>query len=244
VVTVPASTSITNGYCAQWVVSGSVKTLGQASAACGSGGGGSGTVNSGAANQVACYASTGTTVQGCDQVDIKEFPAANCFNNAAAGMGWSTAVTPTCTNESVNVGGYIALTSSTSAQFLWHIPKDWDTSTTPYLSVDFATGDTNSAHTVIPTIQVGCAALNGTATDNPALQTAHSMSTVTLSGGTAHYLYESTVTMNSTDLTSCVAPGLMIVQVSRSGSDTGSATAFEAYVATITYQRKPVAQAN
>jgi hypothetical protein len=45
VVTVPASTSITNGNCAQWVVSGSVKTLAQASGACGIGGGGSSGTN-------------------------------------------------------------------------------------------------------------------------------------------------------------------------------------------------------
>lgn len=59
---VPSSTGITNGDCANWVKSGSTIMLGDAGAACGSGG--SGTVNSGTSGQIAYYSGTGTAVSG------------------------------------------------------------------------------------------------------------------------------------------------------------------------------------
>jgi hypothetical protein len=169
-------------------------------------------------------------------------PAANC-NNATAGAGWSipSGGTVTCRAGSVNLGGYIAITdtSTTFAQFALAIPGDWDTANGPYIRFQLAYPGTDgaSSHTIIPQINVACISATSGISDNPALNGVHSSSTITLSSATANLFFStSNVQMNSTDTTNCVANGWMIIQVGRATDTATSAANF--YGATVTWPHK------
>ena len=202
----------------------------------------------GTAGQI--FASGGASADGA-YIDFPEryfIPAANC-NNATAGTGWSipSGGTVTCRAGTYNLGGYIAITdtSSTFAQFTLAIPEDWDTGTLPYIRFQLAYPGTDgsSSHTIIPQIKVSCTGNGGTTTDDIAFQAAHSLSTITLSSATANLFFStSNVQMNSTDTTNCVAGGLMIIQVGRATDTATSAANF--YGATVTFPRLLAVQAN
>jgi hypothetical protein len=175
-------------------------------------------------------------------------PAANC-NNTTAGAGWSipSGGTATCRAGTNNLGGYIAITdtSSTFAQFTLAIPENWDTAVDPYIRFQFAYPGTDgaSSHTIIPQFKVSCTGSGGTTTDDIAFQAAHSTNTITLSSATANLFFSTaTIQMNSTDVTNCVAGGLMIVQVGRATDTATSAVNF--YGATVTFPQLDIAQAN
>jgi hypothetical protein len=175
-------------------------------------------------------------------------PAANC-NNTTAGAGWSipSGGTVTCRAGTNNLGGYIAITdtSTTFAQFAVTIPEDWDTGTDPYsrFQLAYPGTDGSSSHTIIPQIKVSCAKGDGSTTDDVSFNAAHSSSTITLSSATANeFFVSSNVQMNSTDVTGCVAGSLMIIQVGRATDTATSAVNF--YGATVTFPRLITVQAN
>jgi hypothetical protein len=179
-----------------------------------------------------------------DFPDQKIIPAANC-NNATAGPGWSipSGGTATCRAGTNNLGGFIAITdtSSTFAQFAIVVPEDWDTATNPYVRLQIASTDATNGHTIIPQIKVSCQKGDGSTTDDVSFNAAHSLSTTTLNGNANRFWSGSTVQMNSTDVTGCVAGALMIIQVGRA---TDTATNAEFYSATVTFPRLLVVQAN
>jgi hypothetical protein len=185
---------------------------------------------------------------GLDLPQIAFFPAANC-PGGSPGQSWSQAapISATCRAGSNNIGGYISITdtSSTFAQFQAPIPLDWETSTNPYIRVGLiSVSDTTNGHTVIPQIQVSCpTAQNGTVSDDHAFATAHALTTITFGGSAvANGFYTTSVQMNSTDMTGCVAGGFMIVQVGRSTDTATGVIGFE--YASITWPRLPAVQAN
>jgi hypothetical protein len=171
-------------------------------------------------------------------------PAANC-NNATAGAGWSIGASGSvvCRAGTNNLGGYIPITDTTSsfAQFFVVIPEDWNTGINPYIRFQVASTDVNSGHTIIPQIQVSCAKGDGSTTDDVTFNAAHSSSTITLNTTNHQFWSNSSMQMNSTDMTGCVAGALMIIQVGRA-SDTASNAEF--YSATVTIMRNLVQQAN
>ena len=188
------------------------------------------------------------TQTGIDFPETLFIPAANC-NNTTAGAGWSipSGGTVTCRAGTNNLGGYIAITdtSSTFAQFTLAIPFDWDSATLPYIRFQLAYPGTDggSAHTIIPQVKVACTTATSGVSDDPSFQTAHSSSTITLSSATANFFFStSNVQFNSTDMTGCVAGGLMIVQVGRATDTATSAANF--YGATVTFPRLLTVQAN
>lgn len=226
---------------------------------------GSGTVNSGTANQTGYYAGAGTTISGVgpgtagqlyksagtgsapsfvDLPDTKFIPAANC-NNTTGANGWSigSGGTVSCRAGTNNLGGYIQIsdTSSTFAQFAVVIPEDWDSATNPYIRFFLASTDTTSGHTIIPSIQVSCGKGDGTTTEDIAFNAAHSASTVTTNTTNHQFWSTSNVQMNSTDVTGCAAGSLMIVQVGRA---TDTSTNAQFYGAQITFPRQVIVQAN
>ncbi len=175
-------------------------------------------------------------------------PAANC-NNTTAGAGWSigSGGTVTCRAGTNNLGGYVAITdtSSTFAQFTLPLPEDWDSATLPYIRFQLAYPGTDggSSHTIIPQIKVACTTATSGVSDDPSFAAAHSSSTITLASATANFFFStSSVQTNSTDMTSCVAGGLMIVQVGRATDTATSAVNF--YGATVTFPRLLAVQAN
>lgn len=175
-------------------------------------------------------------------------PAANCVN-AVAGSGWSggASLVPGCRAGTNNVGGYVAITDTSSSfgQFNVHIPADWDTGTLPYIRFDLAYpgADGSSAHTIIPAFKISCTGTAGTTSDDVTFNASHSSSTITLSSATTNLFFStSNIQMNSTDTTGCSAGGMMIVQVGRATDTATSAANF--YGATITFPRLLTVQAN
>lgn len=200
----------------------------------------------GTSGQVFVSQGSSTKPTYIDFPDVKTIPAANC-NNTTGGNGWSIGASGvvSCRAGTNNQGGYITITdtSSTFAQFYLHIPKDWDTSTNPYIEVDLSSTDTTSGHTIIPQIKVSCpTAVNGTASDDATFAAAHSLTTITIgASAVSNGFYTTSVQMNSTDTTGCVAGGAMIVQIGRA---TDTATSADFYAATVTIPRLIVVQAN
>jgi hypothetical protein len=202
----------------------------------------------GTAKQLMLWGGAGSAPTAIDFPERYMIPFANCNNTtAAAGVSIGSGGTVTCRAGTNNLGGYVSITdtASTFAQFQISIPTDWDTATNPYISFAFiSVTDTTNGHTVIPQIKVSCpTATNGTVTDDHAFAAAHSATTVTFgASAVANGFYTTSVQMNSTDMTGCVAGGMMIVQVGRA-TDTATGTIGFEY-ADVTFPRLLVVQAN
>jgi hypothetical protein len=193
-----------------------------------------------------------TTAGKVNYLDFPErfyIPSANC-NITTAGAGWSIPAggTVTCRGGTNNLGGYITITdtSSTFAQFTLMLPVDWDTATNPYIKFYFSSAsDTTNGHTVIPQIKVSCpTAANGTTSDDATFSAAQSSSTVTFgASAVANGFYNgSSVQIGATQMTGCIAGGMMIVQVGRA-TDTATGN-INFYGADVTFPRLLVVQAN
>ena len=201
------------------------------------------------ANQVAVSTTTAGAQKYIDFPDLKQFPAANCVNSVA-GSGWSLGASGVvgCRAGTNNTGGFVTITdtSSSFAQFSLMIPADWDSGTRPYIDFQFSSAsDTTNGHTVIPQIKVSCpTAANGTTSDDATFSAAQSSGTVTFgASAVANGFYNgSNVQIGSTQMTGCIAGGLMIVQVGRA-TDTATGN-INFYGANITFPRLIVVQAN
>jgi hypothetical protein len=203
----------------------------------------------GTSGQVFTSGGSSTNPGWIDFPERLQVPAANC-NNATAGAGWSigSGGTVTCRAGTNNLGGYVTITdtSSTFAQFALTIPVDWDTATNPYIKFYFsAASDTTSGHTIIPAIKVSCpTAGNGTVSDDATFSASQSSSTVTIgASAVANGFYNgSSVQIGSTQMTGCIAGGLMIVQVGRASDSATGAINF--WSADVTFPRLIAVQAN
>jgi len=152
-----------------------------------------------------------------------EIPAANC-NNTTPGAGWNIGASGViiCRGGTNNLGGAVQITD-TAATFaqtpMITIPVDWDTATRPYIKFYFSVvSDTTNGHTVIPQIKVSCpTAGNGTTTDDVTFSAAQSSSTFTIgaSGLANGFVNSSSVQIGSTQMSGCIAGGVMIVQIGR-----------------------------
>ena len=207
-----------------------------------------GTAAAGTTGQIVLSGGTGAPTM----IDFPEryfIPAANC-NNATAGAGWSipSGGTVTCRAGTNNLSGYVTITdtSSTFAQFTLMLPVDWDSATRPYIKFYFSSAsDTTNGHTVIPQVKVSCpTAANGTTSDDATFSAAQSSSTVTFGGSAvANGFYNgSSVQFGSTQMTGCIAGGMMIVQVGRA-TDTATGN-INFYGADVTFPRLVSVQAN
>jgi hypothetical protein len=168
-------------------------------------------------------------------------PAANC-NNTTAGAGWSigSGGTVTCRAGTNNLGGFVAITdtSSSFAQFMVSIPGDWDTATMPYIGVAFQSAtDTTSGHTVIPEVAISCStAVNGTVTDDHTLSAYQSLTTTTFgASAVAHGIYTTSVQLNSTSMSGCIAGSPMVVSIGRATDTATGVIGF--YYANVTFPR-------
>lgn len=189
----------------------------------------------------------------CAYIDFPQIfsiPAANC-NNTTAGSGWSigSGGTAGCRAGTNNLGGFITIsdTSSTFAQFTIPIPADWDATNNPSIKLGFESdSDTTSGHTVIPQIKVSCpTAVNGTATDDATFSAAQSLATITFGASAVAHGFYTTGTSNqigSTQMTGCLAAGMMIVQVGRA-TDTATGN-INFYYANVSFPRLLTVQAN
>lgn len=203
----------------------------------------------GTAGQVFLSQGSSTKPSYSDFPERYMIPAANC-NNTTPGAAWSigSGGTVACRGGTNNLGGYVTITdtSSTFAQFVVSIPDDWDSSTDPYIRIAFAAAsDTTSGHTIIPQIKVSCpSAINGTVSDDATFSAAQSLSTTTIgASAVANGFYAgSNVQIGSTQMSGCIAGGMMIVQVGRA-TDTATGN-INFYWANLTFPRLLVVQAN
>lgn len=198
----------------------------------------------GATGQLYRSNGSGSAPTATDLYIPRIIPAANS-NAGTAGAGWSipssSGGVPTSRAGTNNLGAYISITDSTTAQFMFVLPEDWDTGVDPYIRFQIASADTTSGHTIIPQFKISCAKGDGSTTDDVSFNAAHSTSTITLNTTANQFWSTATVQMNSTDVTGCVAGALMIVQVGRA---TDTATSANFYSATITVPEVISAQAN
>ena len=174
-----------------------------------------------------------------DFPDVKIIPAANCVFSAPA-SSWNTALTPGCINGTNNFGGYLPFIDTSTAQFEYELPGDWDTTAQPYVKVSFQS-NTNTSGTVIFTAAVACYKSDGSVTSDPAFNTADALATKTMA--TATRGWDTSVQLTQvTSGNNCVPGGTMLVNIART-TDTASAAVWVTK-AVITTPRLIVVQAN
>jgi hypothetical protein len=182
--------------------------------------------------------------------EVIRVPAASCDgvnSTTVAGAGWSKSASGVslCRGGTSNQGGYASITdtAATFQQFFIPIPLDCTLisppagqpcAVNPYIRFAIATQDATVGHTIIPQIRVACAIGDGTTTDDVGWSAAHALPAVTLTGVANALWTTSNVQLNSTDMSGCVAGGLMWIQVGRS-TDTATGTgSAEFYIALVT----------
>jgi hypothetical protein len=168
---------------------------------------------------------------------IKAFFAAAGCNNSTAGNGFDIGVanapTPSCSGTIVRKG-VLQFARGNVAYISWHLPPDWNSSAATDIELGFTTTDTTNAHVTSFNVQTGCNIVNGTATDDPALNASQALSVTTgasqVSGG------ELTGKLASMTMTGCVADYNFEIAITRnnSGTDTNTDTAVAVKFAEIT----------
>lgn len=171
--------------------------------------------------------------------DLKIIPAANCVS-ATAGAAWNTSLTPTCIGGTNNLGGYLPFVDTSTGQFEFELPTDWDTTQQPFISVFFNSG-TNATGTVIFNAAAACTKSDGSITSDPAFTTADALATKTMTA-TARQWSTSTQLTQVTSGNNCVPGGTILVKITRA-TDT-AASAVQVTKATITIPRLTVVQAD
>jgi len=200
--------------------------------------------NAAAANQIWQAGGANKTLTAADLGQPLYAPAANNVNGVA-GVAWDcTGATPAAllragTNNKVALLSPWGASDTCVIQF--HIPGDADITTSlPTLMLELTSTDATNGHTIIMQESIECAKLDGSTTDDVAFNAARSFSTITLNGN-ANRTWQANITLNSTDLTGCSAPGIAWIKVSRT---TDTATNVGVYGMTFQPFRRPVVQAN
>jgi hypothetical protein len=198
--------------------------------------------NAAAANQIIVSGGANKTQVAIDFPETKYAPAADCVN-AVAGSAWSTGATPAalCRAGSNNKGGLLSPWGASDVGYIqFHIPADADLTTSlPALMLEVTTTE-SATHTIIMQESVSCTKEDGSTTDDVAFNAARSFATVTETSR-ANQVFDTTITLNSTDLTGCAAPGILWVKISRT---TDTATNVGVYGLSLTMNRLLAVQAN
>jgi hypothetical protein len=179
-----------------------------------------------------------------DFPDVKYFPGANCVNSLA-GSAFSEGATPaaTCYTGTNNVGGYLSWANNnttTTAQFFFELPNDWDTATQPYVKIIYSSL-TNTTGTVKWTFSTACTKGDGSITDDPAFHAESTFGPDTMA--TANRMWADTQQLTAvTSGNNCIAGSPVILKIT-SGNGTASA-ALGVYMVTVTIPRLLTVQAN
>jgi len=173
-------------------------------------------------------------------VPAKAFFAAAGCNNATAGSSWdigtSNAPTAACAGSNVRKG-VLQFARGNVAYISFHLPLDWNSGANIGLKIGFTTTDTTSAHVTSFSVQTGCNKTDGTATDDPALNTANAVNATNgasnISGG------EQIANSSSLTTTGCVAGYDLDLVITRNntGTDTNTDTAVAVKWAELTFSR-------
>lgn len=125
--------------------------------------------------------------------------------------------TPTCRAGTNNLNGVLQFGVSESAQFQLELPVDYDSSTLPYIRINYTQATATASQTIAYQIQVGCS----TTSDDPSFATAQAFTTTT-TGSTANTPYTQTLEFNSTSMTNCSGGDVMNFKISTTSSSNGS----------------------
>ncbi len=167
------------------------------------------------------------------------FMAAGC-NNATAGNGWqigaTNAPTPACQGTHTRKG-VLQFARGNVAYIELELPVDWNFGVNVDLKIAFTTTDTTNGHFTAWSVQTGCNSLSGTATDDPVLNAAQTVSTTV--GSTAVSGAEYLTLLTAMNTTGCSAGHNFVLAITRnnSGSDTNTDTAVAAKWAELTFGR-------
>ena len=193
---------------------------------------------SGAANKTCLYT---------DFPDVKDIPAANCVAGTP-GSAWnypSSSFTAACRTGTNNLGGVLqaapnAATSAT-AQFMFELPKDWDTGTQPYVSIYYGSGS-NTSGTVQWTVSSACVdvSTNGGSSDDPSFQAESAFTAQTMAAANRMW-YQNGQFTRMTSANGCKAQSKVIIKVSLGGTASSNINVYEAI---LTIPRQLVVQAN
>lgn len=146
------------------------------------------------------------------------FKAAVCGASSTAGpaldLGASNQPTAQCTGSTVSKG-VLKFARGNVAYINYYLPVDWNSSASTDIQACFTTTDTTNAHVTSFNIQTGFNKVDGTVTDDPSLNGAQALSvttgasqvsggelcgsltSMTMTGGTAGYNMEIAVTRNN-----------------------------------------------
>jgi hypothetical protein len=183
---------------------------------------------------------------GGDNYHLYQFPAAN-QNAGTVGIAWTLPATnpcsPTAKTGTNVVTATLTCTTSQYAMFSMTLSQNWDTTVLPYVRFWVTSTDTTSGHTLIPTVAASCSVGNGTASYDQAFQTAQPGSTITFGGSEVASAPNtaSSIQLNSTSMTNCVAGSVLTLKMSFSSSQT--ATEAEYFGIGVTVPEKQVAGA-
>jgi hypothetical protein len=167
------------------------------------------------------------------------FMAAGC-NNSTAGNAWqigaSNAPTPACQGTN-STKGVLQFARGNVAYIESELPSDWNSAANVDLKVAFTTADITTGHFTAWNIQTGCNSLAGSATDDPALNAAQTVSSTIGSSAVAGGEYLAVLT--AVTMTGCAAGNNFIVAITRnnSGADTNTDAAVAAKWIELTFSR-------
>lgn len=193
----------------------------------------------------------GTTPSYIDFPDTKAVPAANC-NAGIAGNGFSlpssNAPTVVCgsalaTAYTNNLGGFLGWANNnttTTAQFSFELPNDWDTATQPYINFYYASGE-NTSGTVKWTFSSACSKADGSVTADAAFNAESTTSGKTMAAKNREWA-ESQQFTAMTSGNNCIAGSSVVVKVT-SGNGT-AASVVNVDKAILTIPRLLTVQAN
>ena len=195
------------------------------------------------ANKLAVSTAVAGIYTQIDYPDVKIIPAANCVAGAAGG-GWNyptSTFTATCRAGTNNLGGSLQAIPSTgaNAQFMFELPKDWDTTSQPFISIFYASG-ANTSGTVIWTVSSACSKEDGSVTDDPAFNAESAFVTQTMAVANRAWAQNGQFTA-ITSGNNCIAGSSVIVKMALSGT---AASNINVYQAVMTVPRLITMQAN
>jgi hypothetical protein len=167
------------------------------------------------------------------------FMAAGC-NNVTAGNGWQigTANAPASACQGTNTRkGVLQFARGNVAYIELELPADWNFGVNVDLKIAFTTTDTTIGHFSAWSVQTGCNSLTGTATDDPVLNAAQTVSSTI--GSTAVSGAEYLTLLTALNTTGCSAGNNFVLSITRnnSGADTNTDTAVAAKWAELTFGR-------
>src|SRR2546423_1318426 len=154
------------------------------------------------------------------------FPGGGC-SNATASDAWdlpaSSAATSVCVTGSNTQKGALQFTDAANsfAQQTFLLPSDWSGGIDA--DVIFTTTDTTQNNTVKFTLATACRAADSTATDDPAFNTAQTLTFTIGAGAVASAANK--VSQTTLTVTGCSAGNLLHLKLGRDTSDSSTATA-------------------